>query len=175
MPEYDDKGRIGEDWKREYEKIILSRKYAEASSAIGSCFAQPTIENVKIAYGATVDFVTAIPIPEQDNLKGRRTGFLNDLDEIGLIVHGNYDQENVKELLKEYGLMISKVKQGVRTYDVLQNLPELVKKIRNILIEAGEFATSAGLRITLAKKQSEGMMKIMEEEGFDDLDVGIEE
>jgi len=170
------KDMYGEDWKREYEKVILSRKYGSATSALGVCYSMPTIDNVKNAFGLVMDFITALPIPvSQEESKTKRKGFLADLDKINKVLFGNYDNEEVKMLLKEFNVSIAKVKQGVRMVDNLQDLQNIVVKIRDVLIEAGDFATSAGLRITLSKAKLLGMDRILEEEGFDDLDLGEEE
>jgi len=162
---------IAEDWKREYEKIILSRKYAAASTLIGVCLANPEEQAVKAAFGAVVDFVTSIPIGEEEKKQEKRDGFLVSLDEIEVVLYGNPELENVRLLSKKYGVMSRPERSGVRKVSRIQNLPELVKQIRTILVQAGDFATSAGLRILLAKHRKFGMEKIMEEEGVKGLDV----
>lgn len=161
---------ISEDWRKDYEKIILSRKYSRASTSIGVCSSMPTIENVKTAYGYIMDFVTFIPIPSQEKLISQRKTFIDDLDKIGLVLFGK-DCKEKRDLMKKYGVTVNSTRRGVRIVPSLQNLPNLIKALRDILLSAGEFATSAGLRIGLATPRKFGKERILEEEGFKDLEI----
>jgi len=162
---------IAEDWRKEYEKLVLTRKYSRASSLIGYALSFPDLLNIKLAFAAVVDFVSDIPIPENSKHKEERDNFLKELDEIGLILYGNYEREDVKKLLEKYGLFVKRVRDGVKLVPQLQNLPLLAIKLREILVKAGDFATSRGLRITLAKPVKRGARRILEEEGLEDIEV----
>jgi len=156
-----------EDWKKEYEKIILSQKYAKASTLIGQFFASPTMDNLKLAFGAIQDYITAIPLPMETNDITRKT-FINRLDEIGIIIFGS-DGKVVDEICKKYNIIRSKARVGMNIATTIQNLPDLGRILRNILIDAGEYTTSKGLRVTLFQKKNIGIKRILEEEGFEDL------
>ena len=59
---------------------------------------------------------------------------------------------------------------GIKIVTTIHNLPNLIKALRDVLIDAGNFSTSKGLRVTLSQKKKIGMMRILEEEGIEDLD-----
>lgn len=162
---------VTEDWRREYEKVILSRKYSAASTLISMCFASPSDTNAKMAFGAIVDFVTSMPIGEDKKNQDTRDGFLSDLDEIELALYGNPELQDVQNVLKKYNLIIGSERMGVKRVTRIQNLPELAKRMREVLLKAGDFATSAGLRIMLAKRKKFGMDKILDEENIKDLEL----
>jgi len=166
---------IGAYWKREYEKYLVSEKYSDASAAIGTCSAYPFIGNIQEAYGLIVDFVSQIPIPEKFESTTTRQKMLDDLDEISLVLYGDISNQLVKEKVSELGLTIKRIRIGVKMIPTLENLPILIKKLRDILIKAGEFATLAGLRITIPVKKGTGIKRLLEEEGFTDLDLGLGE
>ena len=159
-----------EDWKKEFEKIILTKKYAKASSIIGIASSTPDIFNVRMAYGHVIDYVTAIPLPQDDNKINVRKGLLDELDKIGLILNGS-DTETTKQAEKSLGVFRARVRDGLKMVDQLQELPKIVNNLRDILIKAGEFATSSGLRVSLSKKRKYGHDRLLEEENFDDLEV----
>jgi hypothetical protein len=162
---------ISEDWKKEYEKILLTRKYAIACNYIGIASATPTLENVKNAYGSVIDYLTAMPLPEQfDKTKDKRKGLNARLDEIGLLLFG-VENDTVKALEIKYEVVRRKAKEGGRFITSLDNLPNLIKSLRNILIEAGEYATSCGLRVTLAEERVYGEKRLLEEEEFEDWGI----
>ena len=155
-----------EDWKKEYEKILLSKKYSEASAIIGECYRNPNIENVKKAYASVVDYVTSIPLPI--NEEKNRKQFLNPLDEIAKIIYGT-DSPEVEKLCEKYQVIRRPERVGIKIVKTIHNLPNLITALRNILIKAGDFSTSKGLRVTLSQKKKIGMMRILEEEGIDEL------
>lgn len=165
---------ISEDWKKEYEKILLSKKYMASSSVLGIAFVHPTIENVKLAYGHVQDYVTSLPIGMGDRFKDskdRRIKFLEKLDDIGLVLFGNKEISEVQKLMKEFKVSSQQVRKNVRIEDELKDLPNLVKELRKVLVESGEFAFSLGLRITISQPKKSGMTALMEQEGFDDLEI----
>lgn len=176
MVEDDRKEMIGEDWKKEYEKVILSRKYFYASTTVSDFFINPNENTVKMAFASVMDFVVSMPVSANKTLKENRDKFKDELDDIGLVLLGDPSFSNVTKLYKKYGIIVRKVREGVRIRNMLTNLPELGKSIRNILIECGDFATQSGLRITLAKPKDYGMEKIENEEGMENLNIdGLEE
>lgn len=163
-------GMVAEDWKKEYEKVLLSRKYSRASSMIGICSSEPVIENIKRAYGFIVDFVTSIPIPVAKGKRKKsnpRKEFLGRLDEIGFILFGSKRSARRKKLMSKYGVTDIKTRRGVKMVSSLSNLPNLIKELREILIDAGEYATTIGLRITLAATKKYGLPRLLEEEGME--------
>lgn len=161
-----DEIKLSEDWKKEYEKFLLTRKYSEASRWIGICYANPTIDNLKTAFGLVVDYVISIPLTNDEKLTKERKDLLNKLDEIEKILYGT-ESEEVQKLYEEYKIIPIKVKKGVKIVTELGNLPNLVTALRDVLVKAGEFATSIGLRVTLASERKFGLKRILEEEGFD--------
>lgn len=164
MPRKDE--MLFEDWKKEYEKILLSKKYSEASAIIGECYRNPTIESVKRAYASVMDYVTSIPLPI--NEEKTRKKFLKPLDEISQIIYG-VDSPEVNKLCQKYKVVRKPERVGIKIVKTIHNLPNLIKALRDVLIQAGDFSTSKGLRVTLSQKKKIGMERILEEEGIDDL------
>lgn len=177
MAEMEDKF-ISEDWRREYEKIILSKKYSRACTAVAFALANPNIDNVKIAFGSVSDYINSLPLPIDKHKE--RDEFIKKLDEINLIIYGCRKDENgkkikeIEELEKKYKVFTIKAREGVKMIDTLQNLPNLIIELRGILIEAGEFATSSGLRVSLARPREFGKDRLLKEENFEDLDLGLD-
>ncbi|RKZ28635.1 hypothetical protein DRQ26_00680 [bacterium] len=155
---------IYEDWKKEYEKFVLTKKYSEATSAVGRCFANPSIENIKIAYGLVQDYVSSIPLP-MNNKGEKRKEFLGKLDEIALILYGT-ESDEVKKICEKYKVKRGKIRNGISVVDTIIDAPNLIIAIRDLLIEAGEYATSLGLRVTMSPERKFGLKRILEEEGF---------
>jgi len=156
---------ISPDWKKEFDKYMLTKKYSEATAQIGLCASEPTLENIKIAYGMVTDFISYIPTAG-GKAKEIQDDLLRRLDEIGLIIHSN-PATIPQELLDNYGLILAEEREGLRIVKTLQNLPNLVIALRDLLIDAGNFAVSLGLRITLAQERKFGLRRILEEEGID--------
>jgi len=168
---------VTEDWKKEYPKIILAKKHATASGSIGLSASDPSMENVKHAYGRIMDFITEIPIGDNTEYQKQRNKFLIDLDEIGKIIYGNPKITAIKKLYKKHEIRIRRIRQGAKLVHTIENIPELISKLRDILTEAGDFATSIGLRITLPTEKKYGLDRLEEEEGFDidDFEEEIEQ
>jgi len=160
-----------EDWKKEFEKVILTKKYARASSVIGLASSEPNLLNLKMAYGNVLDYVTAIPVSQDLDRVAIRKGFIDKLDKIGLILNGSTTNELTLNAMRDYKVFLSPERDGVRTIQALQNLPTLVNAIRDILIEAGEFSTQIGMRVSLSKKRKYGKERLLEEEEFEDLET----
>jgi hypothetical protein len=125
-----------------------------------------------------LDYVASLPLPE--NKHKDREEYFKTLDEIDLILFGRRkdDQkqeiQEIKDLEEKYKVFTVKAREGVKMVDSLQNLPNLIIKLREILIKAGEFATSSGLRVSLARPRVFGKERLLNEEHFDDLELGLD-
>lgn len=162
---------VTEDWKREYEKIILSRKFATASALLGLAFSNPTEFTIKQALGASYDCVQNMPIGENKDHQDRRDDMLKELDEIEIVIFGKPDSKATADMKKKYGIETKMERRGVKMVPVIQNFPEVLKHLRSVLVKAGDFATSIGLRVTLPKEHRYGMERLLEEEGFTEEDM----
>lgn len=163
--EKDETDLVSEAWKtKEYEKYVLSKKYHHATDHLGIAYTNPTMENIKTIYGITNDYVCSIPLKAE--LKETRDKFLEELDQIGLVLHGNLDTKEVQAAVLKYKLTITTERKQSRSYKQISNLPALLSALRNILVGAGDYALQCGLRISLSKKKKKGMEKMLDEEGL---------
>ncbi len=162
---------VSEAWKtKEYEKYVLSKKYHTATDHLGLAYSNPTMENIKTLYGIINDYVCSIPLKQE--LKEKRDKFLTDLDQIGLVLHGNLENKEVRAAVLKYKLTITTERKQSREYEQISNLPVLLSELRTILVEAGDYAVQCGLRISLSKNKKKGMEKMLDEEGLE-LDANI--
>lgn len=152
-----------EDWRKEYEKVKLSQKYSKASTQLSKCYAQPTLQSIKKAYARVMDYIMSMPLPlsKQDD----RDDWTDDLDDIKYILYGA-DKDKKKRKARELGVQIKKKRRGMKYVDVPVNLPMLADKLREVLDEAGSYATSQGLRVRISRKSEVGMKKILDQEGM---------
>ena len=162
---------ITEDWRKEYEKFLLSKKYDRTTTIVAYALANPTIENIKRACAAVNDYISMIPIGNDDELKQERKALLDRVDKIYTVLYGDYSNPEVLKLIKEFGLSLVETRKGVQRTFELVDLPKLAIKLRDVLTDAGDFAMSLGLRVTHAIERKIGIQKVLEEEGFEDLEV----
>lgn len=161
---------IGANWKTEFEKYMISKTYYEVSASIGYASSYPTLAVIQHTYGSLTAFITGIPIPETHPKSiTKRKEMLSSMDEIGLILFGNVKDPRVIASMNKYGIKTRIVRHGIGYISLLDNLPVLVNKMRDILVEAGTFTTSVGLRLQIPDKQILGLQRILDEEGFEDL------
>lgn len=160
---------VSEDWKtKEPEKVMLSRKYQNVSNMIGLAFANPTEQNAKAAYGATVEFITSIPIGERKDVQAKRDKFKKDLRKIGVALYGNRKDPLVLKAIEDIGATLVSERDMIYGYKkTLGNIPLILEKIQDILIKASDFTVSCGLRISLSERKTTGMNKLDEEEGYE--------
>lgn len=157
---------IGEAWRKEFDKLLLSRKLDSASSAIGIASQSPTEQNVRTAYGMICDYITFMPVGDSKN--AARAKILAHLDTIGYILYGDKTDKTTLEYLRKFQMGVQYVRQGPRIVAVLTQLPKLVNELRKVLMEANDFAVQSGLRIVLTEKKPKGMKKLDEEEGYEE-------
>lgn len=161
----DETDLVSEAWKtKEYEKYVLSKKYHHATDYLGLAYTNPTLENIKITYGVINDYVCSIPLKKE--LKKKRDEFLEELDKIGLVLHGDLSNPEVQNAVSNYKLKIITERKQSRSYQKISNLPMLLIALRSVLVEAGDYAVMCGLRISLSKKTKHGMEKVLDEEGL---------
>jgi hypothetical protein len=132
--------------KSEYEKGEISRKYFEASSFLSVATAYPTMENMKIALAKVSDFIISLPLRSNTAESKKRKEMLDKIKKFEKIVYEGVIERN---LLKEYQLKIRTTRDGLSKTRKIINPINLIIPIRELLIEAGEFATELGLRITM--------------------------
>lgn len=162
---------LGVDWKKEYEKLVLTRKYAEACTLVGKLFTAPSETLFRLALGAVVDYVLSIPTTSNDVYHEKKQDLLKRLDELESVFTTNPLSESFEQIKKKYEIEIIPVRQSGRIVYKISNIVPLAVELREILNEAGTLATEAGLRITISPKRKYGMQRILELEGFEDLKI----
>lgn len=156
---------VSEAWKtKEYEKYVLSKKYHHAADYLGHAYSDPTIENIKITYGVINDYICSIPLKKE--LTENRDEFLKEMDNIGLVLHGNLSTKEVQNAILKYKLTIVTERKQAKAFHKISNLPMLLNPLRGVLLAAGDFAVQCGLRISLSKNKKKGMEKMLDEEGL---------
>lgn len=173
MPNLENKYEsMSEEWKKEYDKIKLSQKGALAADSIGVCSGNPTLENIKISYGAILSYLVFMPIQNtaEENYKKKKE-LLDRMDKIEYAIFGDPNDKKTIEICNELGVKWSQRREGLGYVWIMNNSPKVMIELKNILNEAGELALASGLRITRPSKHKFGMSKISEEEGFDEEEV----
>lgn len=160
---------ISEGWKKEYEKYLLTKKYYIASDFVSDAITDPTINNIKKAYGVVSNYISSIPIGKE-NIKKERDELFTQLKPAELILFGNPTMTNVVEARKKLGMGLIRIRQGNQYMLQVTDLPLIAIELRNILVNAGDFAVMCGLRISLSEKKPKGKQKLLEEEGFDSFE-----
>jgi len=155
---------VTEDWARDYEKIILSKKYDDACSSLADFFANPTMEYLKNAFAAVSDVVMQIPLDPRD--REIREKWIRKLNEIEQIIYGNRKHPKTQALFKKYNIVIRYERQGINLVPILDNIVNLGNVLRKILLEVGDVSYISGLRLLLPRRRKYGLEKILEEEGF---------
>ena len=172
MSELPIKEELGVDWKKEYEKLVLTRKYAEACTLVGKLFTMPSETLFRLALGAVLDYVLSIPTTFNDRYYSKKRELLEKLDKLEKIFTTDPLSEDFRDIKKEYKIEVVPVRQSGRIVYKITNILPLAMELRGILNEAGTLATEAGLRITISPKRKYGMQRILEEEGFENLEIG---
>lgn len=154
-----------EGWKKEYEKLQLSKKYARCTEILEEAKTYPDINNVIRLYASLDSFLTMIPIIDDKNEEVRKAWY-DILDEIEVIIHGEKGAYRSR-LMKKYRVS---ERTGV-SYNSFQssqivNLNNIIRELRNVLREAGTFTAKLGLRLTLKATKKIGYRAILEKEGF---------
>lgn len=162
-----DTEKISESWRtKEFEKYLIAKKYHHATSCLGIAAGNPVLENIKTLYGAVIDYVSSIPI--KPNMKDDRKEYINTLDQVALILYGNYNEPTVQAIVKINKLTLLKSRNGSYNELILGNLPNLVNMIRDVLMKAGDFALRNGLRpLSIYEQKASGTDMIEDEEGFE--------
>ena len=155
---------VGEAWRKEFDKLLLSRKLDSASSAVGMAAQNPSEQNVRTAYGMISDYITFMPVGDEKN--AMRLNILKKLDKIGYVLYGDRGDKTTLNYMKEFEMGLQYVRQGPHIVAVLTQLPRLVNELRSTLMNANDFAVKSGLRIVLTEKKTKGMSKLDEEEGY---------
>lgn len=176
----DNKNMIAEDWKKEYEKIILTQKLDEVNKIIRATLTNTTRENIVYSASALLDYLASLPLGDNDDVVSKRKKIRDKVLEIYQTVTGDRRHPHTKELHKKYGLVVRMIRstspQGnpnVLT-PIILNLPSLAITLNELSSETGDFAQSLGMRVTFSTKEKKGYEKALDEEGFEDLDIGIE-
>jgi len=164
---------ISEDWVKEYEKILITRKIHRVSEIIGeteyfvSVSADPIEKRKKImqCLGAIVSLINSIPIFEEH--KKIVDGWYQDVNRIKSLLFGN------GKALKKEGIKTVTVRKGIHLYTVpnAEGYAKILEKINNLFREIDKFTTVNGLRITLPMERKIGAKAILEEENIDLLDI----
>jgi hypothetical protein len=161
---------VTEDWRINYEKYILARKLSLAASTVGMAAGNPEEETVRAAFSSVYDYVTNLPVGNDDFHKKTRFDLYTRLDEINLVLFGNPNDERVAKLMRKFKVQIRIMRQGVRAVPMRSDLPRIVAELRDILNTASDWAYGMGLRFTKPDK-FKGMEKVENEEGFSEDDT----
>ena len=172
---------VTDDWRKNYEKFLLSQTLDKINDLIGETIANPTTGMIKRSCGALLKYLAQMPLGNAEEHKKTREKLRNNILDIYDIVAGSPKSERVQALMKKHNIIIktglrAKGEVGnpfVRT-SMIFNLPSLAIELNRIASEAGDFAQSVGLRVAHAQKKKKGTEKLLEEEGFSDLDIGAE-
>ncbi len=176
-----DKNMITEDWKKEYEKIILTQKLDEVNRIIRGTLINTNKNTVQLSASALLDYLSSLPLGDAEKQQGERNKLRGEILKIYNVVSGDPRSPQTRELYEEYGLLIRKVRDtsargnpNILTSKI-QNLQILALKLNDISARVGDFSQSLGMRVTFAQIRKKGYEKAIDEEGFDDLNIGIEE
>lgn len=175
-----DKNMIAEDWKKEYEKIILTQKLDEVNRIIRATLINTNKNTVQLSASALLDYLSSLPLGDAKEQQDRRNELRDEILKIYNVVSGDPRDSQIKLLYEEYGLLIRKVRDtsGRGNPNILtskiQNLQTLALKLNDISARVGDFSQSLGMRVTFAQHKKTGYNKAIDEEGFENLDIGIE-
>ena len=168
MPEsHYEKEAVGEAWRREIDRLLLSRKMSDASTFIGYASTYPSEQNIKLAFGKINDVLAFVPIGNDSTFGEERKNILAKLSIIRTALFGNRNDPAVLKVLQEFGMGKAYQKAGLQTVAVITNLPVLVDELMKIMLNINDFMVDAGLRIVKKEKKSRGMEKLYEEEGIE--------
>ncbi len=168
---------VSEGWKKEYEKFLLSQKYSKVCTLLGQALTEPTLQNAKTAYGTVTDYVCSIPISVllHSETQKTRDELVASLDKIGVALYGDLRNQEVLTTVASMGLGLVCVRTGVQNELRITNIPKVIIETRNILIAAGDFAVTCGLRVSVSERKKRGKDKLLEEEGFENDSLDNEE
>lgn len=164
---------ISEDWVKEYEKILITRKIHKVSEIIGeteyfvSVSQNPVEKRKKIMHcvGAIVSLINAIPIFEEH--KKVIDGWYEAINKIKAILYGN------SRILKKEKIKTKVIRTGIK-YTVVPDedgFEKILRKINELFREIDKFTTEKGLRITLPMERKIGAEAILEEENIDLIEL----
>lgn len=172
---------VTDDWRKNYEKFLLSQTLDKINDLIGETIANPTTGMIKRSCGALLKYLAQLPLGNADDHKKTREELRNKIIEIYDIVAGSPSSERTQELMKKHNII---VRTGLRAKgmtgnpfvqtSMICNIPRLAIELNMIASEAGDFAQKIGMRVAHAQKNKKGTDKIFEEEGFNDLNIGVE-
>lgn len=176
----DNKGMIAEDWKKEYEKVILTQKLDETNRIIRATLTNTTRQNIILSASALLDYLASLPLGDKKEQQEQRGKIRDEILEIYQTVTGDPRHTITKKLYKKYGLVVRSIRDtspGGNPHilkPTIQNMQTLAIKLNYLSSQTGDFSQSLGMRVTFSTKEKKGYNKVIEEEGFDDLDIGIE-
>lgn len=165
--------RISEDWVKEYEKILLTRKIHKVSEIIGeteyfvSVATSPVEKRKKIMHclSAIVSLINSIPILKEH--KQIIDGWYEAIQRIKGMAFGN------KKICKEEKIKMINVRVGIKYVSVPndEGFEKIMIKINELFREIDKFTTESGLRITLPMERKIGAEAILEKEKIDLIDI----
>ena len=163
--------RLSEDWIKEYEKNIITRKIHQVSENLGVArYVFSTSGNWKLRKDAlarligSIDaLVSALPL-----LKGEEKQIMEWQEKVNEF---NYILMGDMETIKRKGIKVIKVRDGlnVYTFPSTSGALKILKEVENLLREINLWTTKKGLRITLPFSRKVGKESVLEAEGIDKL------
>ncbi len=176
-----DKSMIAEDWKKEYEKIILTQKLDEINRIIRATLINTNKQSVINSSAGLLDYLSSLPLGSAKDQIEERNRLRKEILKIYKTVAGDPRDQQTQILYKEFGLIARKVRNissrgnPNMLISKIQNLQILALTLNDLSAKVGDFSQSLGMRVTFAQKRKTGYNKITDEEGFEDLNIGIEE
>jgi len=155
-----------DDWRHEYEKVVLSKKYHAAARDVALAIQRPEKTNIETAMASLYEYVASLPAAKQST-KTQRQEILAKIDTAYTALYGDLRDGATLKAIQELGLKIGYVRQGINKVPRITNLARVSLYLRDVLAEAGDLATRMGLRVTIYEPPVRGARKILEMEGID--------
>jgi len=142
MKKYED-WMATDDWRRDYNKAKTIEKKHKAGSAVSLAMAEPTLENVKMAFGLLNDFVKSLTTLSKEPEKELES-YRKALNEIAKILHGDPKNQEIKKLYLKYSVKRIVKKEGIFVRNHFVNLFNIAEKLDEIYTKANYLAQKLG-------------------------------
>ena len=167
--------KITEGWVIDPNKNAFFQKKSYASLALGVASSDPTIFNVKRAFGAIIDVAYFLVHGNNLTNKKRLEEYRSELDEIQLVLFGDETESKTKQAFIKYNVEKKEKKVGVDSFTTYTNLTALVLKLSRIFGNLNEYAQETGFGSIVSQRKSYGLYKLMENSNISSEEMGVEE
>jgi len=169
----DERKMLSEDWIKEYEKVVITKKIHRVAESIGKARLiihgytkiQEKKEALLACIAALEALINSIPILERERKK---------IDEWQAKIR-EYSRliECHPTLTKKYGIDVKVYRDGMQ-YVLLpsyEGMDRILDLLDDLMKEINLWTTEKGLRITLPIKRKMGVSSILADEGIDLVDI----